>query len=753
MRKKFFLFFKLSIITLLVGIIVFGVYCITVASDAVLNIESLKVENATFKIYDKNGNEIRLDGFKSSVEWDELPQNLIDAFVCIEDKNYFSHSGIDALRILKATVKNLISFNLTAEGASTITQQLIKNTHLSGEKTLERKIKEIKLALDLEKVYSKEEIFQSYLNVLYFGNSIYGVNEASYAFFGKNYTDLSLSECAVLAGVVKSPATYSPLRNYEKAISRRNLILKEMYDDGYIKQDEYVKAINEKIELVKNEKIGATFINEVINEATEILGISEKELAYGGYKIYTDYDVELQQCIESNAKSKDLLPTNKSDKNSDVCVIVANNDTGLVSGYYSNMKTVNFYRQPGSTLKPFVSYLPSLSSGKLFPASPVCDEKTNYGSYIPKNYSDKYIGWTNARYAISKSINTVAVKLVNDFGINESLQYAERYGIKFVDEDYNLATALGGMTKGVTPLQMSSAYMTLANGGYYKKVGFIKYINDKNGVNLVNKAKYEKKVESDEVCYLMTDMLYDTVKNGTAGLLSCDYKIASKTGTVQNANQSSLNNDLWNLSYTSKNTVCVWMGNSSNSSNTAIPNGYTASVYPTRLAKNIYSKLYENKKPNDIEIPKGIESLPFSSSSYEKDHTLILANEFYTIEEVLYDIFAVTLLPDISNREFQGVIDLSTFEVSIEECQPLVRFLTHRGIKYSIMRRTQLGNWQKVTSIDGDDEIYEFKDEVLGGYDYSYKIEAYVVNYAGDKKYLESSKEYLVSVPCELWFY
>lgn len=751
MKKKILLIIKITLLTVVVGVVVFGVYCITVANGATLNTDSLTVESATFKIYDKYGEEIKLDGYRSSVEWDKLPKNLVNAFVCIEDKNFFSHNGIDTLRILKATVKNLISLNLTAEGASTITQQLIKNTHLSGEKTIERKIQEIKLALDLENVYTKEQIFQSYLNVLYFGNSIYGVNEASYSFFGKNYTELTLSECAVLAGVVKSPANYSPLRNYDNSLNRRNFILKEMYNDGYIEREDYINAVQEKIELVTFDKIGTAYIDAVIQEATEILGITEKELAYGGYKIYTDYNANLQETVENNAKSSDLLPQNNSGEKSDVCVIVANNDTGLASAYYGNLNTVDIYRQPGSVLKPFISYLPSLSEGKLFPASPLYDEKKDFGNYIPKNYGDKYIGWTNARYALSKSINTVAVELVNNYGINKSIEYCQRYGISFLNEDYNLATALGGMTKGVTPLQTCSAYMTLANGGYYKKVGFIKYITDKNDVKLMNNTNYQRRIETEEVCYLMTDMLYDTVKYGTAGLLVSDYKIASKTGTVQNATDASLNNDLWNISYTSKNTVCVWLGNASNSPDTAIPNGYTASVYPTRIARNIYSELYKNEKPDDVKVPEGIKSLPYSTKAYENEHTLILANEFYTSEEVKYDIFDTTLLPDTSNREFDEEVDLSDFEVILSQGQPLITFTTQDKITYSIMRCSLLNDWESTATIYGDGTKCEYADVVSGGCDYSYKIEAYVINYAGDKKYLESSREFLVSVPYDLW--
>lgn len=753
MKKKLFFVFKILFLTVFVITLVGGIYFFVVASGATLDVAKVKTPVATLKIYDKYGDEMRLSGYRKGVQYDNIPQDLIDAFVCIEDKNFFSHNGVDTLRILKAFVKNVINLNFTGEGASTITQQLIKNTHLNTDKTIDRKIREIKLAIDLEKVCTKEEILESYLDVIYFGNSIYGLNEASYRFFGKDYCDLSLSECAVMVAVIKSPGNYSPLRNYEKCLSRRNLVLKEMYDDGYISESEYKSAVSEALKTVNGGDIGAKYVSAVIDEACSRLGVSEKELAYGGYKIYTSYDPITQENIENIAKDTDYIPLNKSGEKADSCIVVCDNATGLVSAYYNSYSnTTELRRQPGSTIKPFVSYLPALVDGKIYPASPVLDEARVYGDYAPKNYGGKYIGWTNVRTALAKSLNSVAVSLMNDNGVINSIQYASKYGIEFDEKDYTLATALGGMTKGVTPIELSSAYMTLANGGYYKNIGFIKYITDKNGENIANFAQNGYKVESDGVSYLMTDMLYGVVNYGTAGLLKSNYKIASKTGTVQNADNSQYNNDLWNLSYTSENTVCVWIGNVSNSIDSAIENGFTAGVYPTRIAKKIYDGLYQNHTPEDIPKPNGIVSLPYSKNEYKNDNVLLLANQFYTKDEVKYDIFDSSILPEESGKRCDIVVNFDDVTVEIIKGTPNIRFKTQENLRYTIFRSSLLGDYEVVTNIDGDGNTFSYIDEdASAGGDYVYKIEACIINYAGEKTYLETSKEHYVSLPYNLW--
>lgn len=755
MFGKLWKIFKISIVLVVVAGIVFGIYLFVVANAVSLDVTKLKTEEATMKIYDKYGDEIELYGYGNSVKYEELPKNLINAFVCIEDKNFFSHNGYDAWRIIKATVKNLISLSPTKEGASTITQQLIKNTQLSSEKTIERKVQELKLAIELEGLYTKEEILTSYLNVIYFGNSIYGINNAAQKIFGKNCKDLTLSECATLAGIVKNPSRYSPLRNYEKSVERRDFILSEMQKDGFITSEEMNVAKNQDLQLSEYVKYGDSFVSAVIDEAVSILGIDENELAYGGYKIKTSYDKNLQEQMEVYFKAEENLAKTKNGGVSDALALVCDNASGLISAYYSSYRgNVNeLRRQPGSLMKPFISYLPQISAGDLYPSSPVCDERRDYDGYSPENYSGKYIGWTSARTALEKSINTIAVENCNKFGVASCVAYAEKYGFRFDEKDYALSVALGGMTYGVTPIEILSAYATIARGGCYKKSCFIEYIGDNSGKNIYNFSDISfLQVETPANSYLMSDMLRGCVERGTAVRMYTDkYDISAKTGTVGNAYNKNYNNDIWNASFTSKNTVCVWMGNLSNAEDTALLNDSLAGIYPTEGAKKIYDVLCEVDVPQDILRPDGVVELSFSKEKYDGEHVLILAGEFYTSDIVYKDIFNIENL----ELEFdQGVTDvnLDSFRVTLRQSKPVIEFETVKGVEYIIKKSSLTGSEDTVESFIGNGEKYVLVDQaVLDGCDYEYRVEAYVKNHLGKRVYLGSSRGFLVTVPYNFW--
>ena len=755
MKRTIRLILKATVITIILAVIIFGAYLFVVASSAKLDLTKLEKQDTTLLLFDKNGNEIDYSKYDNSVKYEELPKHLINAFVCTEDKKFFEHSGVDFGRIIKAGLKNLAAFSLTKEGASTITQQLIKNTQLTTDKTLTRKAQEIKLALELEKIYSKEEILTAYFNVLYFGNSIYGINNASKRFFGKSYTELTLSECATLAGVVKSPANYSPLRNLQKSIERRNFILSEMEKDGYITNFELNEAKNERLTLSNNADYGDSFINEVIIEATQILGITEKELAYGGYRIYTQYDKELQKNIEKYFLDESNLAKTKNGNFADSIALVCDNKKALANAYYGSYNTniSNFLRQPGSTIKPFVSYLPLLSTGEITPATPIEDKKRDYDGYSPKNYGNKYVGWTNMRYGIANSVNSIAVENLNNVGILSAINYAEKYGYKFSEKDYSLSIALGGMTNGATVLDITSSYMTLANGGYYKKVGFVEYITKQNGQKVYKNTQNEpKKIETSETSYLMTDMLYECVKTGTATRLNNNlYKIAAKTGTVSNAFNNNFNNDIWNVSYTSAHTVCVWMGNVSNSEDTALLNECRAGIYPTEGAKQIYNCLYSNGNyPKDIVMPDSVITLPFAKEQYLEEHNLIVANEFYTKDEVLVDIFNKNLIKAEIDDSLPE-IDL-TLDVVVKSGRPNIIIKTEIGVEYEIKKSSLFENEDVIDIFLGDGNEYKFVDNnVIDGNDYEYRIDAYITNFLGERKLVKTSNAYLVSIPYNFW--
>lgn len=744
--------FLLILIVFLIVFISFLVYFFSVASSVKLDNSVMKQPKVSLDVYDKFGEKISLTRFKDNLTYDEIPKNLVDAFVCVEDKKFFSHKGVDGERLMKALVKNIISLS-NKEGASTITQQFIKNTHLSIDKTLERKIKEIALSVELEKNYSKEEIITAYFNILYFGNSVYGVKNASKIFFNKDVQNLTLSECACLAGVVKNPARYSPVKNIEKSIERRNFVLSEMNKDGYISESEYNDAKKEELKLVKTKnQVGLSYLNCVLEECSKLLGISEKELAYSNYKIYTNYDPNLQTLVENNLTNDSFIPKNISGDKCDTFSLVVDNDTGLACAYYNstNVCIEDFKRQPGSTIKPFLSYLPNLSAGKIHLASPVLDQKKKYGEYAPSNFGDKYIGWTDIRSAISKSINTVAVELVNDFGVSESIEYAKKFGLTFSKDDYNLSTALGGMTDGVSPIEITSAYMTLANQGLYKNIGFVKKIESKDNKTLYQNNSNEKRVETKENTYLMTDALQECARRGTASRLNVNqYNVASKTGTASMKNK--LNNDIWNLSYTTENTICVWMGNASGKASGGLAKNSLASVYPTGIAKNVLNHLYKDHYPRDFDVPNGVVELPYSKYEYDNEHVLISPSEFSVIDEVSYDIFNQNvMLPSVSDVEIKEEFD--SLEINYNHDRVNIIFNAKQGVNYSIKRLSLNEEWIEIENFAGNNETVYFEDKkITYESDYVYKIEAYVINYKNEIKYLGTSDEIYLAIPFELW--
>ena len=727
-------------------------YCVSVANSVELDESVMTYKRLNLKIYDKNGDEIELCGFKENLSYEEIPINLINAFVCIDDKKYFSHNGIDVERIAKALVKNLISGS-NKEGASTITQQFIKNTHLTIDKTLDRKVKEIKLALELEKKYTKEEIITAYFNILYFGNSIYGVQSASRTFFGKDCKDLTLSECATLAGIVKNPAGYSPLKNIENSKSRRNLVLSKMQENGYISMEEYLNAKNQEIVLQKSSnKIGLSYLNCLLEECSSLLKITEKELAYSDYKIYTEYDVQLQNYIEKTLQNENNLAKRISKEKSDSYALVTDNESGLINAYYNslNVNINEFRRQPGSTIKPFVSYMPAISKGMIHPATPILDEPKSFGGYSPSNYGNKYFGWTTVRQAVSKSINSVAVELMNDYGVLESIEYAKKYGLTFDKNDYNLATALGGMTYGVSPIEITGAYMTLARSGNNVEPSFVKRIEDKNLKVIYQKDSEGKKVESDENVYLMTSMLEDCAKSGTASRMNIkNYNVASKTGTVGLKN--GCNNDIWNLSYTSKNTVCVWMGNTKSEKNDVLTKDSLASVYPTEIAKRIFEFLYKEATPPNFKVPDNIVNMPYSKEHFENDHVLMSPSEYALPGEVYYDLFNKSvLLPSIDYAV--GFEDPLRLDVEISNNGVCMEFDAMKNVKYSIQRASLFEDWNEIYNVNGNGDTQRFVDkEITYGSDYIYKIEAYVINYKNEIKFLGQSEEKYIAMPFELW--
>ena len=603
--------------------IILGVsfYAFLTVKDTKLDKNALELKNAQIvKILDDNQNEI--DFFynaKTTIPYKKISPYTVYAFVSLEDKRFFTHSGLDYKRIIGASINNLKA-GYYKEGGSTITQQLAKNALLSQEKTIERKLKEAKLSLEIEKNYTKEEIITIYLNTIYFGHSIYGIQQASERFFDKEPSALTIAESALLAGIVKNPLKNSPLNSVENAISRRNLVLKLMFDQGYVTEIEYQEAVQENFEKpeIKEQaqRKNIPYTQVVISESAKILGISEKDVITKGYEIHTYYKENEQKVLNSAYFSKDLAVDN-----AEKSFIIADNATGGVSAYIGsiNYSPYEYRRQSASTLKPLLSYASALEKGLILPDSPILDQKESFGEYSPNNYQNCYMGWTSVRDSLAVSSNVCSVKLLEMASTEYAFELLNNFGIA-LDANDGLATALGGTTYGQTPIELTRAYMTIANGGINRKISFIKAIYDRNGKQLYSHDSGENRVISSETAYFLTDMLLEVAKTGTAKKLSnLPFEVASKTGTCGNENG---NFDAWNLSYTTTHTVCAWYGSSDYSKPLELT--VSGGTYPTIATKYIYSCL---NTPPKFKAPTTIYTAEIDKFSYDNYHIVELASE------------------------------------------------------------------------------------------------------------------------------
>ena len=339
-------------------------------------------------VLDKDGKQLNQAMYYNNIKQiplDALPHYTPNAFVAVEDKRFFSHNGIDIKRVCGAILHNVKSGSFK-EGASTISQQLIKNTHLDNQKTIERKVNEMLLALELEKGYTKEQILEIYLNTIYFGRNAYGIENASNVYFGKSARNLTLSESAILAGMIKAPNTYAPDKNIDKCQSRRDLVLDLMLEQGYISQKDCNDAKSQPIIFVKQKQLTEkTYMYYALKEACQILNMTEGQLLNSGYTIETFCDANLQEQV-SQIGRKDTT-TDKYGKLADISCVLTNN-VGHVVACYMRGDNADVKSQPGSTFKPIAVYAPALNECIITQASPVLDEQTDFNGYKPKNYSN-----------------------------------------------------------------------------------------------------------------------------------------------------------------------------------------------------------------------------------------------------------------------------------------------------------------------------------------------------------------------------
>ena len=647
---------------------------------------------------------------RRSVTLDEIPKDLQHAVVAIEDERFYEHNGIDLKGIARALVADLKSMDFT-QGASTITQQLVKNNVLSEqwesentgdiskiekmERQVQRKIQEMYIAVELEKkVDDKDWILENYLNSINLGNNTLGVQAAAERYFGKDVSDLTLSECAVIAGITKNPSRYNPILYPKQNAKRRKMVLDAMKKQGYITQKQYDEAMaddvydrisehNSGFETSMNSYFVDSVIDDVFNDLVKVKGYSESDAykaiyqggltikstqnldiqkicdeevanagnyevgtkysfilsfqvkkADGSFKTYTnqtmlsyykaknknqDYSINYsseEACRDAIAKyEKDVLE--KGDKlvdNSEyifitaqpqVAMTIMDQSTGEVqaivggrgdkAGNRTWNRATKTTRQPGSTFKIIACYAPALDAGGMTLASVEDDAPFTVGSKTYNNYDHTYKGFTNLRTAITRSMNIVTVKTLQDIGVDLGYQYAEDFGFTTLDEnDKNLGISLGGLTKGVTNLELTSAYAAIANQGEYIAPSFYTQVLDHDGNVILDntKTKERHRVVKEETAWLLTDAMKDvmTAGTGTRAYFGSGMVQAGKSGTTTS------NRDALFAGFTPYYTCVVWGGYDDNSKQM----GGAGTSYPKNLWRSVMKRVHENLESKDF---------------------------------------------------------------------------------------------------------------------------------------------------------
>ena len=699
---------RLLIILIVVGVIAaagmaIGAFVSIIGASPTLNAEDVVPESYTSIIYDQDGNEIDMlhgEENREYVKLSSIPVDLKNAIVAIEDERFYEHNGIDFRGIVRAVWVDISTRDFT-QGASTITQQLMKNEVLSSEKKLKRKIQEMYLAIAFEKQLTqslgskqkaKEYILELYLNSISLNHGLNGVQAAAKFYFGKDVSELNLAECAAIAGITKNPSAYSPLSNPEKNKERQTTVLNKMLELDYITQSEYNTAMADDIYSrivgeTKSEHTDAMhnyFVDSVIAELADQL-MEEKKMskqqAYnmiysGGLQIYTTVDTSMQDAMEESFANDELFPPNANTITASYTISVMDNATEeqthtfreqtvsseeeaeefaqsvkdevlnssntlvadkltvakslqasmVIMDYHNGQvkaivggrektgdlvfnRATQALRQPGSCFKVLASFVPALDLGVAMPGSFFKDEEFTFNGWSPKNwYSSGYRGWATIRDGVRDSLNIVAAKTIAEVGVDNAFSYLENFGFTTLEggvnenglTDRGPAISLGGITNGISTLELTAAYSTIANGGVYNKPVFYTKVLDHNGNVIIDNTENEsKRVIKETTAYMATEMMKDVITSGTGGLARLSgMTVAGKTGTTND------DKDLMFAGYTPYYCAGIWMGYDAPKK---IP--YDKS-YHLLLWKDVMSKVHEGLENKTLmDRPSGISSI------------------------------------------------------------------------------------------------------------------------------------------------
>jgi penicillin-binding protein 1A len=649
-KKKGGLFRKIIIAVLLLGIIGMvagGATFFAFVSGAPKLDESLLADPVSSKVYDKNGEQIAELGVerRTLVTYEEIPQVVKDAFIATEDVRFYKHHGIDLYRIGGAVVANFKE-GFGSEGASTITQQVVKNSFLSPDKTVKRKVQEMWLAFQLEQKYSKQKILEMYLNKIFFAQKAHGVAKAAEYFYGKDLENLELHEAAMLAGMPKAPSTYNPYANPEAATKRRNIVLNLMAQHGFITQAEADQAKEVPVQSTlrtnvdeDDEKYSA-FVDEVIDEVKQR---TDMDVFSAGLEIYTTLDPKAQEYVERLLNSNDVI--NWPNEEFQTGFVLTDTKTGEVQAVGGGRKRVarglsfasDFPRQPGSTIKPILDYGPAIEHLKWSTGEAIVDEPYTYSNGTPiNNYDRRHKGTMTIRQALAESRNIPALKAFQEAGADRARDFAVGLGIP-LEKDIPEAYSIGGFDKGVTPMQLAGAYGAFGNNGIYIKPHTVTKVKFTDGTEMDLKPK-PKVAMKDYTAFMVTDMMKSVVEEGTGRAARISgLEVAGKTGTTnfskQAKNQYNIPSggvpDIWFAGFTPKYSLAVWTGyEQTNEQN------YIYSDREKGLAKEIFKKLMshvsEGKGSGDFERPDSV-----TIAKIEKGSNPVQLASKYTPDELV----------------------------------------------------------------------------------------------------------------------
>ncbi|ENQ3104737.1 penicillin-binding protein 2A [Bacillus sp. 491mf] len=595
---------KLRITLLTISLIFLSLFIFVNIMITIQDISALKqaVPQPTV-IYDANKevaaklSSSKTDGIKRK----DIPKVMVEAVVAVEDKKFYEHSGVYYSGIFHAIVKNITAGEVVA-GGSTITQQLAKNVFLTQDRTFSRKFKEYFIAKKIERTYTKDEIIEMYLNQIYFGEGAWGIKKAAKTYFDKEVKELTIPEAATLAGLIKAPSTYSPFKDFNKSIERRNIVLSLMKEQGYITEKQFQIAKDEGLSLqrgVEDKYKGkySQYVDYIVREAMNKYKLTQNEILSGGYHIYTELNPKMQEATEAVVNSEQYFPKTNSDQIMQTGVVLMNPKTGgipaLVGGrgpyqFLQFNHAVQLKRQPGSTLKPLAVYTPALEQGyEVYDV--LKDEPLEINEYKPKNSGNVYHGNVTMYEAIANSYNVPAVWLLKQIGLEKGLKSLERFGIPLQEKDRSYPLALGGMSEGTSPLVMAQAYATFANDGVQMEAHAIREIQDGEG-NIVGKwYKKEIRVTDEKTAQKMTYLLKGVVEKGTGKKAKLKYaETAGKTGTTQLADESNNGSkDSWFVGYTPELLASIWVGYDKTDNEHFVPAG---SQITTTMFRDIMNK-------------------------------------------------------------------------------------------------------------------------------------------------------------------